>query len=137
VAKTEHARTGGPGPRGDSAKQNGPGAFNGSFPAPERYTREAELIAEHCDVESADAGVSSPAIDWGTSDVVVALMTDFSSTTMLARGGELWIRRSYTQCTGAASGAQRYFYVVPKGTELKVQSCTTTCTCTPGPCQFA
>lgn len=106
-------------------------------PSPKRYANEAELVADHCEIDPKDAGASgSPIIDYATSDVIAAGIPGFGTLPVLLVGGERWIRRSDNRCGGADPGESVAFYVLPKGEELKVHACTTVCTCTGDPCNL-
>jgi hypothetical protein len=117
----------------------------GAAASPQRLTTEAELLQAFCKVSTAsdggtsDGGVdsgSTSSIDFATTDVVVATTYSFGATVPLVRvGTDLWLQLTGASgCGGARPAPRLSLYAVPKATQVKSQTCTTTCSCTGGPC---
>src|SRR5262249_19976285 len=110
----------------------------------ERYSDEASFEKKYCEVDpngsgGGGAGDGGVMIDYASSDLLVIGYPSLQPTplTLLDAGGTLWFKTDDAQsCSGAAIGWLPGFYVVPKGTEVKIEACVTTCTCNGGPCMF-
>jgi hypothetical protein len=108
-----------------------------SWNTPEKtFTTLAEFQAAACQ-PAGDVPASGTAIDFSTSDVVAVTVLGSERPTLKQVGDARWVRRDQSMCVGIAQGFGLAYYVVPKGKSVSVQSCTTTCVCGNGPCQFA
>jgi len=114
------------------------GALGGGVSPPRKVTTQADLVKDYCVADTTATADSGADIDFSTSYVLVVAHVGFSSLgPLLVVGSETWVRvDGGGGCGGANPGTANTFYVVPNATEVKAQTCTTSCTCTGGPCDY-
>jgi hypothetical protein len=95
-------------------------------------------VKRYCVEDTTMNGDSGAAVDFSTSYLLVVAHVGFASQgPLLSVGSEVWVRvDGGGGCGGANPGTEISFYVVPNGTEVKSQICSTSCTCTGGPCDY-